>query len=139
MVKIKPSFINLPRIKSEKGSLTYIQDPDHIPFPIKRIYYLYDVPTGENRGAHAHKDLEQVFIALSGSFKVQLDDGLEFKQEYTLSSPEKGLYIPKGYWRDLGTFLSGSVCLVIASQKYLENDYIRNYNDFIKYKNDSLS
>jgi uncharacterized RmlC-like cupin family protein len=104
-----------------------------LPFDVKRVYYLYDVPGGESRGGHAHIELEQLIIAASGSFKVELDDG-QNKKTFILNRPYQGLYILPGIWRELNDFSSGSVCFVIASKKYEENDYIRDYSDFIRYK-----
>jgi len=122
-------IIDLPKIKSEKGTLTFIENPEHIPFDINRIYYLYDIPEGESRGSHAHKELHQFFIAASGSFDVILDDGKE-KKRFHLNRSSHGLYVPAMIWRELDNFSSGSVCLVLASERYKENDYIRDYEEF---------
>jgi mannose-6-phosphate isomerase-like protein (cupin superfamily) len=130
----KPHWIQFPQLKEIRGSLSFIEFPSHIPFDIKRIYYIYDVPGGESRGAHAHKDLEQVFIAMSGGFQITLDDGLSYKESFYLTRPDQGLYVPKGLWRDLGQFTSGAMCLVLASQIYQKEDYIRDYTDFLAYK-----
>ena len=119
----------LPKITDKRGNLTFIEENKHIPFKIKRIYYLYDVPGGETRGGHAHKNLEQFIIATSGSFDVILDDGFN-KKKFHLNRSYYGLYIPKMIWRELNNFSSGSVCLVLASEYYNENDYIRNYKEF---------
>ena len=124
-------IINLPKISSEKGNLTFIEGQEHIPFTINRIYYLYDVPGGEIRGAHAHKNLQQFFVAASGSFDVVLDDGIN-KARFHLNRSYYGLYVPALLWRELDNFSSGSVCLVLASTYYEESDYIRNYEDFKK-------
>ncbi|MEM3485215.1 MAG: FdtA/QdtA family cupin domain-containing protein [Candidatus Bathyarchaeia archaeon] len=123
-------LVKFPKIKDHRGNLTFIESAKHIPFEIKRIYYLYDVPAAEVRGGHAHKELEQIIIALSGSFDVILDNGVE-KAAVTLNRPWEGLYIPRLVWRELENFSSGAVCLVLASQFYDENDYYRNYDQFL--------
>ncbi|WP_316931232.1 FdtA/QdtA family cupin domain-containing protein [Chryseobacterium sp. P1-3] len=105
----------------------------NIPFDIRRIYYLYDVPMGAERGGHAHYELHQYIVAASGSFKFLLDDG-ENKKEFFLNHPNKALYIKPGIWREMKDFSSGSICLVLASIEYTEEDYIRNYNDFLNYR-----
>ena len=121
----------------EKGNITVVENNKTIPFDIKRTYYLYDVPGGEARGGHAHQKLSQLIIAASGSFTVTLDDG-NVKRTFVLNRPYQGLYIVPGIWRVLDDFSSGSVCLVLASHPYEENDYIRDYEDFLIYKkNDS--
>ncbi len=117
----------------DKGNLTVVENSKTIPFEVKRVYYLYDVPGGGSRGAHAHKDLQQLIVAASGSFDVTIDDG-NVKRTFTLNRPYQGLLIVPGIWRDLNNFSSGSVCMVLASEKYDENDYIRDYNDFINFK-----
>lgn len=122
-------IINLPKITDVRGNLTFIENNKHIPFEIKRIYYLYDVPGGESRGGHAHKTLEQFIIAASGSFDVILDDGFDRKC-FNLNRSYYGLYLPSMVWRELENFSSGSVCLVIASDYYKEDDYIRDYSIF---------
>ena len=124
-------ILQLPKIHDPRGNLTFIEETNHIPFQIKRIYYLYDVPGGEARGGHAHKELEQFIIAANGSFDVILDDGMT-KQVYQLNRSYYGLYIPKMVWRELDNFSSGSVCLVLASEPYEEEDYIRDYKEFKK-------
>ena len=118
---------------NRKGNLTVVVNEETIPFDVKRFYYLYDVPGGEGRGAHAHKDLSQLIVAVSGSFTVTLDDGL-VKRSFTLNRPYQGLYIVPGIWRTLDDFSSGSVCLVFASEKYDKDDYIRDYNEFLTFK-----
>jgi len=115
------------------GNITVVENNRTVPFDVKRVYYLYDIPGGESRGGHAHKNLYQLIMAVSGSFSVTLDDG-NVKRTFTLSRPYQGLYIVPGIWRTLDDFSSGSVCLVLASEKYSEEDYIRDYEDFIKYK-----
>jgi hypothetical protein len=124
-------WIELPKIADPRGNLSFIESNKHVPFEIKRVYYLYDVPGGVARGGHAHKNLTQVAIALSGSFDFILDNGTE-KERYTLNSPYKGLLISNNTWREMENFSSGSVCLVLASNYYTEDDYIRNYDDFLK-------
>ena len=116
-----------------KGNLSVVENGKGIPFDIKRVYYLYDVPGGESRGGHAHKDLYQIIMAVSGSFSVTLDDGRN-KQTFVLNRPYQGLLVVPGIWRTLDDFSSGAVCLVLASEMYDESDYIRDYNEFVKYK-----
>lgn len=126
------SIIELDRHHSDrKGNISVVENLITVPFNIKRVYYLYDVPGGEDRGAHAHKELKQLIIAASGSFDVTLDDG-NVKRTFNLNRPYHGLLIVPGIWRDLKNFSSGAVCLVLASNIYDENDYIRDYNIFLK-------
>ena len=127
------NVIELPKIHNRAGNITPIEENKHIPFPVKRIYYLYDMPGGETRGGHAHKELLQLLIAASGSFDVVIDDGTN-KKIVNLNRPNYGLLIIPGIWRELLNFSSGSICLVLASELYSENDYIRNYSDFKSYK-----
>lgn len=122
-------FIDLPTILDERGGLTFIEGSNNIPFDIKRIYYLYNVPAASERGAHAHKDLHQVIIALSGSFELILNDGFT-KKTFTLNKPNKGLYICPMIWRDLCHFSFDGICLVLASDVYKESDYYREYQPF---------
>ena len=124
-----PHMIEFPIIHDSRGNLTFIEGFEHIPFDIKRVYYLYDVPGGAARGGHAHKDLEQVIIALSGSFDVKVDNG-ERKETIHLNRSYKGVYLPNLTWRELDNFSSSSVCLVLASRKYDESDYYRDYESF---------
>lgn len=124
--------IKLPKVTDVRGNLTFIEGMRHIPFPIKRIYYLYDVPGGGSRGGHAHKKLQQFILAVAGSFDITLDDG-ESKKTYSLNRADCGLYIQKGIWRTLDNFSSGAVCLVLASEFYDENDYLREYKSFLEY------
>lgn len=124
-------IIELPRIPDARGNLTFIESGRHIPFEIKRTYHLYDVPGGATRAAHGHKKLQQLMIAMSGSFDVTLDDGFE-KKLFHLNRSYYGLYIAPGMWRDLDNFSSGAVCLVLASDFYTEEDYYRNYSDFLQ-------
>ena len=125
-------IINLPKVADVRGNLTFIEGQNHIPFEIRRVYYLYDVPGGETRGGHAHIETEQFMIAASGSFDVILDDGINERQTVTLNRSYYGLYIPKMTWRELVNFSSGAVCLVLASTKYEAADYIREYEKFIE-------
>lgn len=124
-------IIELPKITDVRGNLTFIEGGSHIPFPIKRVYYLYDVPGGAERGGHAHKELQQFIIAMSGSFDVVLTDGKE-KKRFHLNRSYFGLYVPTMLWRELDNFSSGAVCMVLASNKYDESDYYRDYNEYLK-------
>lgn len=116
-----------------KGNLTVVENGVTLPFDVKRVYYLYDVPGGESRGAHAHRELEQLIIAASGSFTVTLDDG-QNKRSFFLNRPYQGLYVKPGLWRDLGDFSSGAVCMVLASEVYDAADYIRDYEEFVCFR-----
>lgn len=127
------SLIELPCIKNRTGNITAIENNEEIPFNINRIFYLYDIPGGESRGAHAHKECHQFLIATSGSFEVQLDDG-KVKKTVMLNQPFRGLHIPPGIWASEVNFSSGAICLVMASHAYDESDYIRVYNNFLKLK-----
>ena len=128
------SIIELDRHHSErKGNLSVVENGITLPFDVKRVYYLYDVPGGESRGSHAHKELEQLIVAASGSFRVTLDDG-RTKRTFFLNRPYQGLYVKPGLWRDLNDFSSGAVCMVLASEVYKSEDYIREYEDFIAYR-----
>ena len=124
-------IIDLRKIHDPRGNLTPIEGNGDVPFDIKRIYYLYDVPSGESRGAHAHRELQQLIIAANGSFTITLDDGRN-KKAYTLNRPYQGLLIAPGIWRDLDDFSSGAVLLCLASEHYAPEDYMRDYNDFLK-------
>lgn len=117
-----------------KGNLTVVENGVTLPFDVKRVYYLYDVPGGENRGSHAHKELSQLIVAASGSFTVTLDDG-KCKRSFFLNRPYQGLYVKPGLWRDLVDFSSGAVCMVLASDVYRKEDYIRDYTEFVDYRN----
>ena len=116
-----------------KGNLTVVENGTTLPFDVKRVYYLYDVPGGESRGAHAHRGLEQLIVAASGSFTVTLDDG-KCKRTFFLNRPYQGLYVKPGLWRDLGEFSSGAVCMVLASEVYDAADYIRDYEEFVCFR-----
>jgi hypothetical protein len=122
--------VELPRISDPRGNLTMIESNAQIPFAMERVYYLYDVPGGEMRGGHAHRQLEQLVIAASGSFEVLVDDGVH-RERFFLNRSYFGLYIPRLVWRELDDFSSGSVCLVIASRPYEEEDYFRSYEEFV--------
>lgn len=128
------SIVELDKHHSDrKGNLTVVENGSTLPFDVKRVYYLYDVPGGESRGAHAHRDLEQLMIAASGSFRVTIDDG-KSKRTFFLNRPYQGLYIKPGLWRDLEDFSSGAVCMVLASEVYQKEDYIRDYQDFLLFR-----
>ena len=124
-------LIDLPKIADPRGNLTFVEAGNHVPFDIKRVYYLYDVPGGAERGGHAHKDLSQLIIAMSGAFDIVLDDGRE-KKRFHLNRSYFGLYVCPMIWREMDNFSSGAVCLVLASNYYDEADYYRNYDDFIR-------
>lgn len=128
------NIIHFPKIHNRAGNITPIQNDIEVPFKIKRVYYLYDVPGGEGRGAHGHRILEQVLIAASGSFDVTLDDGKN-RKTVQLNRPYYGLHVRPGMWRDISNFSSGAICLVLASELYSVEDYIRVYTDFLDYKN----
>lgn len=123
-------LIQLPKISDPRGNLTFVEGARHIPFEIRRVYYLYDVPGGSDRGAHAHKELHQLIIALAGSFSIKLDDGYN-KKQFTLNHPYEGLYICPMIWRVLDNFSSGAVCMVLASHVYDPEDYYYNYKTFL--------
>lgn len=124
-------IVELPKISDPRGNLSFVEGSRHIPFDMKRVYYLYDVPGGEARGGHAHKHLQQLIIAISGSFDVVLDDGVT-KKTISLNRCYRGLYIPTMIWRELVNFTSGAVCMVLASEYYDESDYYREYDEFIR-------
>lgn len=127
-------ILQLNKIHNPAGNITIVEGDMNVPFHISRIYYLYDIPGGESRGGHAHKDLSQLIVAASGSFEVLLDDGVN-KKIVRLNRPNYGLLIVPGIWRELFEFSSGAICLVLASHKFEENDYIRDYESFFKFKN----
>ncbi|WKU19956.1 sugar 3,4-ketoisomerase [Advenella alkanexedens] len=126
----KCKIIELPRINDLRGNLTFIEASRHIPFDIRRVYYLYDVPGGAERGGHAHKELHQLIIAMSGSFDIHLDDG-HTKKTVHMNRSYNGLYICPMIWREIDNFSSGAVCMVLASEYYDESDYYRSYTNFI--------
>lgn len=130
-----PQIIGLPKILDARGNLSFAQNSTHIPFEIMRTYWLYDVPGGESRGGHAYKETEEFVIALSGSFDVIVDDGKE-KKTFHLNRSYYGLYIPKGMWREMDNFSTNSLALEFASTKYNPEDYIRDYDDFLRLKDD---
>lgn len=128
------TIVELDKHHSDRrGNLTVVQNSDTVPFEVKRIYYLYDVPGGESRGAHAHKELSQLIVAVSGAFRVTLDDG-NVKRSFFLNHPYQGLYVKPGIWRDLDDFSSGAVCMVLASEVYQKEDYIRDYQEFLDFR-----
>ena len=125
-------MIQLPKIIDERGNLTFIEGNNHIPFEIKRTYMIYDVPGGEIRGSHAYKELDEVIVSLSGCFDLVVEDG-NSEKTFTLNRSYNAIFVPHGLWRTLKNFSTNSLCLVLASTEYDEDDYIRNYDDFIKY------
>lgn len=128
---MKSQTIELPKIEDPRGNLSVLER-DIVPFAIKRVYFLYDVPSGAERGGHAHKEQEECIIAVSGSFDVVLKNSLE-ERVFTLNKPNEGLYVAKNTWRELRNFSSGAVCLVVSSGEFDESDYIRNYSEFLDY------
>lgn len=130
-----PEIVNIPVRHTELGALGVIEKQDPFPYVIKRVYFLYDIPSKAVRGSHAHKELAQLIVAISGSFIVNLDNGTEVTSYY-LSSPAEGLFVPPGHWRTLTDFSSGAAAMVLASEEYSESDYIRNYEEFLEWKND---
>ena len=131
MAKGSTSLIDLPVVSDPRGDLTFIEGQNHVPFDIARVYYLYNVPVDSERGGHAHKELQQVVFALSGSFRVKVDDG-EKQQEFWLRDPRQGLFISRMVWREMDRFSQGAVCMVLASHPYDEADYIRDHDMFRK-------
>lgn len=127
------SILEIDKHHNALGNISVIENATTVPFDVKRVYYLYDVPGGESRAGHAHKELQQLIIAASGSFDITLDDG-ELKRTFTLNRPYQGLLIVPGIWREIDNFSSGSVCLVLASTCYNETDYIRDYKEFKEFK-----
>lgn len=126
-------IIQFPVVAEARGDLTFIEQNEHVPFEIKRVYYLYDVPSGATRAAHAHRNLEQVYISLSGSMDVHLDDGFH-KKTFHLNRPHYGLYLPSGMWRSIDNFSSNSVLMVLTNELYNEADYIRDYDDYLTFR-----
>jgi hypothetical protein len=127
------NIIHLNKIHNRAGNITPVENNVHIPFAVKRVYYLYDIPGGESRAAHGHKQLEQFIVAASGSFDITIDDGIN-KKTVQLNRPYMGLHIQPGIWRDISNFSSGAICLVLASMLYTEADYLRDYGQFKNYK-----
>ena len=132
------STINLPKIENSRGNLTPVENGIDIPFDVQRVYYLYDVPGGETRGGHAHKNLQQFIVAVAGSFDVILDDGFE-RKTVKMNRSSYGLYVPQMIWREIVNFSTGAICLVLASLPYAEGEYIRDFNDFIKIKESTVN
>ena len=130
-------ILHLPKVQNPAGNITPVENNISVPFEIKRVYYLYDIPGGESRGAHGHKLLESIIIALSGSFDVTIDDGTN-KKTIQLNRPNLGLNVKPGIWRDLSNFSSGAICLVLASELYNPDDYIREYNAFLNFRADEV-
>lgn len=129
---MKATIIEIPKILDSRGNLSFVEEYKHIPFEIKRSYWLYDVPGGESRGGHAYRENEEFIIALSGSFDIILDDG-ENKMTYNLNRSYYGLYVPEGIWREMNNFSTNSVALILSSTSYDENDYIRDCSQFLKF------
>ena len=127
------TLVEFPINHKLSGNITAINNFIEVPFDIKRVYYLYDIPGGAERGSHAHKELKQFIFSLSGSFDVSVDDG-NLKRTFNLNKPNVGLLLPSGLWRNLHNFSSGAICLVLASMEYMESDYIRDYGDFLNFK-----
>lgn len=128
-----PHIINLPQILDNRGNLSFVEQENHIPFVIKRTYWLYDVPGGECRGGHGYRENEEFIVALSGSFDVILDDGKE-KKTFTLNRSYYGLYVPKGLWREMDNFSTNSLAMILSSTDYDANDYVRDYDEFLNLK-----
>ncbi|MDO5774802.1 MAG: FdtA/QdtA family cupin domain-containing protein [Spirochaetales bacterium] len=132
----EPKIIQLPKISDPRGNLSFFENDNQLPFKIRRSYWIYDVPGGENRGGHAYKNTEEFIVALSGSFDVVLDNGTE-KQKFTLNRSYYGLYVPKMYWREMENFSTNSLAMIVSSTDYNAEDYIRDYNEFLsKVKNE---
>lgn len=131
-------MIDLPKIHDPRGNLTFIEGKSHVPFSIERVYYLYDVPGGSERGGHAHKKLQQFIVAMSGSFDIILKDGQHIRRVH-LNRSYNGLFLCPMIWRELDNFSSGAVCMVLASNKYTEDDYIRDFDQYVKLQQENLS
>jgi dTDP-4-dehydrorhamnose 3,5-epimerase-like enzyme len=129
----QPQIIQLPKFLDERGNLSFVEQEKHIPFVIRRTYWLYDVPGGECRGGHAYKENQEFIVALSGSFDVVLDDGTE-KKTFTLNRSYYGLYVPKGLWREMENFSTNSLAMILSSTDYDANDYVRDYDEFLTLK-----
>lgn len=130
---MQPEIINLPKFEDPRGNLSFIEEEKHIPFKIERIYWIYDVPGGQVRGGHAFKEQQELIVALSGSFDVEVDDG-KIKQTFSLNRSYYGLYIPAGLWRQMHNFSTNSLAIILSSTHYNEQDYIRNYEDFLSFR-----
>ncbi len=130
-----PKIVNLPKFLDARGNLSFVEQKNHIPFEIRRTYWLYDVPGGECRGGHAYRENEEFIVALSGSFDVILDDGKE-KKTFTLNRSYYGLYVPKGLWREMNNFSTNSLAMILSSTDYDANDYVRDYDEFLRLKQD---
>ncbi len=128
----KPTIINLPKFEDPRGNLSFIEEEEHIPFNIERVYWIYDVPGGQIRGGHAFRKQQEFIVALSGSFDVIVDDGM-VKHKFSLNRSYYGLYVPPGYWRQMENFSTNSLAVVLSSTPYEEDDYIRDYKDFLEY------
>jgi hypothetical protein len=128
-----PQLVMLPKILDERGNLSFIEGEKHIPFKVKRTYWIYDVPGGDVRGGHAYKSLQEFVVALSGSFDLLIDDGSRH-YKFSLNRSYVGVYVPAGYWRSLENFSTNSLALILASQPYNEDDYIRKYDDFLAFR-----
>ena len=126
---LRPQLVQLPKIHDPRGNLTFVQSGKEVPFAIRRAYWIYDVPAGEERGGHSHREMAQLLVAVGGSFNVNISDGHNWRT-YTLNRPFEGLFIPPGIWRTLDNFSSGAVCLSLVSNDYTEDDYIRDYEKF---------
>ena len=131
----EPRIINLPKFLDARGNLSFVEQENHIPFVIRRTYWVYDVPGGEARGGHAYRENEEFIISLSGSFDVTLDDGKK-KRTFTLNRSYYGLYVPKGLWREMENFSTNSLALILSSTDYDAGDYVRDYDEFLKLKTD---
>ena len=129
----EPKIIQLPKFLDERGNLSFVEQENHIPFVIKRTYWIYDVPGGENRGGHAYRKNEEFIVSLSGAFDVILTDGKK-NLSFQLNRSYYGLYVPKGWWREMKNFSTNSFCLILSSTKYDPNDYVRDYDEFLKMK-----
>lgn len=129
-INSSPHIINLPKIDDSRGNLSFVEELNHIPFKIKRVYWIYDVPGGEKRGEHAYKTEDEFIIALSGSFDVYLHNG-DFEKKYSLNRSYYGLFVPRLNWRKLENFSTNSLCLILSSNKYNEHDYIRDFKEFL--------
>jgi hypothetical protein len=131
------TVIELPRYQNRTGNISIVESSVHIPFDVKRIFYIYDIPGGQDRGAHAHKECHQFFVAVSGSFEIELNDGIT-KRTVTLNRPYYGLHVPPGIWAAEMGFSSGAICLVLTSHKYDENDYVRSLEEYLSDKEDII-